>query len=177
MTTALGPTKERIAKSKASYQPPEVSQAARREYGRFKPWYETLEAKGAITAEQALAAREFDQCWHMVHDERGTVGAYGQQRWNGTPVGQLDMPQLIGPEWREHCRSKITGARNMLQDRYWDALVHCLTTNGSLKDTAILLNIGGTERSMIRSAGKLVRQALHELSIMWGFARNFHPPT
>lgn len=175
--TTIAPTKERIAKDQAGYQPPEVSQAARREYGRFRAWHETLEAKGAITAEQALAAREFDLAWHTINDEKGIVGAYGQPRWNGTPVGQIEMPSLIGPEWREHCRSKLIGARNILEDRLWDALVHCLGTNGSLKDTAILLKIGGVERSMIRSAGKLVRQALHELSILWGFSRNFHPPT
>lgn len=176
-TDTILPTSERIRKDRQSYQPPETSQSARREYGRFRQWYETLELKGSITAEQAMAAREFDTAYHTVNDPTGVVGAYGQQRWNGTPVGQLDLPALIGPEWREHCRSRLKAARNMLTDQTWDALVHCLTTNGSLRDTAILLNIGGVERTMIRNAGALVRQALHELSVLWGFSRNFHPPT
>ncbi len=175
--TTNEPTRERIRKDRSSYQPPETSQTAKREYGRFKQWWETLEAKGSITSDQAMAAREFDTAYHAVNDPTGVVGAYGQQRWNGTPVGQLDMQGLIGPEWREHCRSKILAARDMLEDRQWKALVSCIGTNGNLTDTAILLNIAGSASTMRANAGKLVRQALHELSILWGFSRPFHPPT
>lgn len=173
----ITPTPERIAKDRSSYQRPEVSQTTKREYGRFRPWYETMEAKGSITAEQAMAAREFDTSWHAVHDERGIVGGYGQSRADGTPVSQLDMRKLLGPEWREHCRSRLIAARNMLEPRTWDALAHCLATNGSLRDVAVLLNISGADSTMRAAAGKLVRQALHELSVLWGFSRPFHPPT
>ncbi len=177
MTITNEPTRERIRQGRGTYQAPETSQTARREYGRFRPWYETLEAKGSITSDQAMAAREFDMAYHTINDATGVVGSYGNQRWNGTPVGQLDMQGLIGPEWREHCRGKIKAAHNMLEDREWKALISCISTNGSLKDTAILLHIGGSASTMRANAGKLVRQALHELSILWGFSRQFHPPT
>ena len=178
MTTAtIGPTKERIRKDRASYQPPEVSQTTKREYGRFKQWWETLEAKGSITTEQALAAREFDTAWSIVTDAKGVVGSYGEQRWDGTPISQVDTSKLIGPEWREHCRSKVTAARNMLEIDQWRALLAAVKTNGNPGHVALLLNIGGSERTQVRRAGSHVRQALHELSILWGFCRNFHPPT
>lgn len=175
--TITTPTAERIRKDKASYQPPEISQTTKREYARFRHWYETMEAKGSITSDQAMAAREFDAIYHAVNDPSGVVGSYGNQRWNGTPVGQLDTPALIGPEWREHCRSRLMAARNTLEDRSWAALVHAIDTNGSLRDIALLMHIGGSESTMRASAGRLIRQGLHELSILWGFSRQFHPPT
>jgi hypothetical protein len=142
MTTAtIGPTKERIRKDRASYQPPEVSQTTKREYGRFKQWWETLEAKGSITTEQAMAAREFDTAWSIVTDAKGVVGSYGEQRWDGTPISQVDTSKLIGPEWREHCRSKVTAARNMLEIDQWRALLAAVKTNGNL-GPVVLLAIG-----------------------------------
>lgn len=174
-TPTIEPTKERI--SKGGYLPPKVDQTTKREYGRFRQWWETLEAKGAITSEQAMAAREFDTAWSVVTDPRGVVGSYGDQRWDGTPISQIDTSRLLGPEWREHCRSKVMAARNLLDLDDWRALVNCVKTNGSLSHVAVLMNIGGSNRNQIRRAGSHVRKALHELSVLWGFTRNFHPPT
>jgi hypothetical protein len=177
MTITYEPTKERIRKDKSAYQPPEVSQTARREYGRFRQWWETLEAKGAITAEQAMAAREFDTAWCIITDPKGVVGSYGERQWDGTPISQVDTSRLLGPEWREHCRSKITAARNLLEIEQWNALSNAVKTNGNLGHIALLLNIGGSASTQRARAGALIRQALHELSILWGFSRPFHPPT
>ncbi len=176
-TTTNEPTRERIRQGRGTYQSPETSQTVKREYGRFRQWWETLEAKGAITTEQAMAAREFDTAWSVISDDRGVVGSYGEQRWDGTPISQVDSSKLIGPEWREHCRSKVNAARNMLERDDWFALVSAVKTNGSLTHVALLMNIGGSERTMIRRSGDHIRKALHELSVLWGFTRNFHPPT
>lgn len=176
-TSTLEPTLERIRHQRTDYVPPAVDRKSRREYGRFRQWWETLEAKGAITPEQAMAAREFDTAWSIVTDPRGVVGSYGDQRWDGTPISQVDTSKLMGPEWREHCRGKVNAARNLLEGDAWRALVAAVKTNGSLDHVSLLMNVGGSKSGRRAKAGNLVRKALHELSILWGFSRNFHPPT
>ena len=81
------PTIERIRKDKAGYQPPETTQTTKREYARFRHWYETMEAKGSITPEQAMAAR-YDAIADLVKSADFVEGprAFAEKRkprWTG----------------------------------------------------------------------------------------------
>jgi len=155
------------------YEAPHTSQTVRREYGRIRPWYETMALKGGLRPEQAMAARELDMLWHVVHDATGIVGAYGDQRWNGTPIGQTTAFRLLGPEWKSTCRVKLADAAAGLDDTAWKCLVLCIEHNESAE--AVGRRLGYRSKAQ-EVASRVIRDALHALARQWGYFRAFGDP-
>lgn len=175
MQETIKPTPERIRHAGDTYIPPAKDQRQARDYGRVAAWHELLERKGSITSEQAMAAREIDLYWHGTNDPTGCTASYGDQRWNGTPVGQMSLPALIGPEWRETCRAKLRAASNALTAPEWQVITLAIETNGSLIDIGRRLGYR-SERTCRHRVGQDMRQGLQTLAILWRFARPYHDP-
>lgn len=172
MTEAICTTKERIRQAHGSYEPPALDQKTKREYGRIRAWYETLVLKGSLPEELALAARDVDMYWHGTNDPTGVVGSYGQQRWNGTPVCQVNMQTMLGPEWRETARRKLMEAKTAVDNtRHWDGLCHAIETNASLIEVAAFLGVGRD------TASRILKAALTSIAVQWGYAQHYHPPS
>lgn len=173
MSETISPTDEFVRRYGDRYEAPEQSQTVKREYGRLRPWYETLALKGAIRDEHAMAARDLDMYWHAVNDATGVCGAYGDQRWNGTPVGQLSSYRLLGPEWRETCRARLAEAKGYLDDRSWIFLSACIEHNESAE--AVGRRFGYRSKAQVVAA-RVIRNALHNLATRWGYFRAYGDP-
>jgi len=177
MSETMTPTAERIRHAGSAYLPPETSQREKRDYGRIRPWYETAALKNVITAEQAMAARDVDLYWHAVNDAVGVIGSYGSQRWNGTPVSQLSLPAMMGPEWRETARARLRQAQHAIDNqRAWQLLCRAIETNGSLQEIGAACGIVGSERTVRFHTSRHMREALDRLAIFWQFKTVYHDP-
>ncbi len=171
----ITPTPEFIRQHKDTYQAPETNQTTKRDYGRLRPWYETAVLKGTIRKEHAEAARDLDMYWHAVNDPRGCTGSYGDQRWNGTPMSQVNTHTLLGPEWREHCRARLKDAK-AATGRHFDVLEFCCEFQGTAYRVGQLMGYNSKSQA-IAKGGAAMRQGLHTLAIRWGYLSAFHPPT
>lgn len=170
MTDTLTATDEWIARHGDRYEPPVQSQTVKRDYGRLRPWYETMALKGGLRPEHAMAARDLDMYWHVVNDSRGVCASYGDQRWNGTPIGQTSAYKLLGPEWRETCRARLADAKSIANAREWDYLMSCIEGNDTFA------SIGRQRGCKPETVARIVRAVLHRLSIHWGYFRGFGDP-
>jgi len=169
-------TPEFVAKHKDIYEPPANDQKAKRDYGRVRRWYETMILKGTITREEhANAARDVDLYWHAVFDPVGVVGSYGDQRWNGTPMSQVQTHQLLGPEWRQHCRNRLEEATDAAGQLY-DVLTFCIEFNADAVRVGQMMGYQ-SERHARRKGAEAIIGALDALAIRWGYLRRFHPPS
>lgn len=175
MSETISPTHEFQRQYGDRYEAPEHSQTVKREYGRLRPWYETLALKKAIRDEHAMAARDLDMYWHAVNDATGVCGAYGDQRWNGTPVGQLDSYRLLGPEWRETCRQRLKDAKSIVDGKTWDILCAAIERNESLESLGRSLG-RKSKTQAIEIAGRVIRSGLHQLATHWGYFRPYKDP-
>ena len=175
MSETISPTDEFRRHYGDRYEAPERSQTAKREYGRLRPWYETLALKGAIREEHAMAARDLDMYWHAVNDATGVCASYGDQRWNGTPPSQLTSYRLLGPEWRETCRQRLKDAKATMDPVQWDILMNCIENNDGCLQAGY--RAGAVSKSnAIAKGGRVIRTALHILATHWGYFRPYKDP-
>lgn len=171
MQDTLTATPERIRHARGTYEAPETNQTTKRDYGRIRAWYETLILKGSLPDELATTARDVSMYWHATNDPTGTVCSYGDQRWNGTPVGQVNAPALLGPEWRETARRRLMMAKlSVTKPRDWDYLCTAIEHNAGLTEVA---TICAAHRETV-SAG--LKRALTEIAREWGYLQQYRPP-
>jgi hypothetical protein len=170
----VDPTAERIARAGTRFEAREISQAKHQRANRIIAWWDAMSrSKGGqppiLDAEQAMAARMLDMYWHVVHDDRGITSSYGDQRWNGTPVGQYDAMKLNGPEWKETCRSRLAKAQADINDsRIWHAVLWVIEVDGIAEDVGNKL--GYTAPNSARAAGAIVLQStMTRLAKLWGY--------
>jgi hypothetical protein len=175
--TVVDPTAERIVKAGTRFEPREISQAKAQRANRISSWHDEMaRTKGGkapiLTPEQAMAARDVDMLWHVMHDERGITPSYGSSRFNGTPAAQMSQERLLGPEWRETCRSRLAKAKAAVNDpALWAALCSVIERDGTATDAGHAL--GYRARVMAQAAGVVaLRAVLHRLAVHFGYLQN-----
>lgn len=168
MTDTMQPTLERIARSRSSYQAPEKGQKVAREYGRFRPWFETMASKADIDGPLILAASDLDCYWRIANDTRGITCSYGDQRWS-TPIAHMSMADLLKPERREQCHQRVIAAQAAVEDPIeWDALICMIKRDdGDMSEAGRYV---GHSASYAKKAGpRLVKRGLTKLAVHWGY--------
>lgn len=169
MSETFEPTDER--KRRGHYIPPEIGRDVNRPYGRFADTWEMMANKGLISEEEERAGKEFTLYWHGALRVPAGISSYGEQRWNGTPVGQLSASGMLGPEWRETCRRRLDECRDWINhDLQWDTLVYIAQTNGTAEQAGYML--GKQSKSRATEEGrKQLLAALDKLVRLWYKAR------
>ncbi len=156
-------TPERRRQAKDAYEAPERSQTANRPYGRILSAWERLEAKGSLNDRHARAGNDLSMYWVAANTAPSTVGSYGDQRWNGTPVSQVDSSRLLGAEWRETCRRYLKQAEAVVDDdKTWKLLTHLAEHDSTMEQAGHSVCL--KDKKSIRNR---IRRGLDKLADYW----------
>lgn len=175
MTDTLTPTQERIRHSGDRYLAPAKDQSTDRKASVIRScWCMLGIGRGGLepTLEphQILAGRKVDALYKIVYDLKGVTGAYGQPRWNGTPVGQLSAENL-GPERRETARNELIRAELAVElEPDWLALIAMISRDGTAQDVGRALGYRSA-RWQKKMGVESLRRSLDQLARHFGYTR------
>jgi hypothetical protein len=170
------PTDEFVRQAGDRYVPPRVDQNVKRPYARIEQWWERMArprggGKPTLSEAEAKAARDFDLIYWTLMSPSKVIGAYGDQKWNGTPVSQLDIAALNSAEHRCLARSRYAECHRVIADEdEWHAINLAAEFNGTAKDVGRLLG-ARSERSCEMKGVRVLRSAFGKLAIHWGYIR------
>jgi hypothetical protein len=176
MSETITPSAEFVRHHSDRYEPPEYSQTVSRPYARLKSWWEMLaEGRGGrppvLNADEAKAARDFDMTYWALMSPVKIIGAYGDQRWNGTPISQLDMTALNSAEFREVARSRLRKAQQVIDDPdVWHAISLLAELGGTTRHVGEWMG-ARSERTAERLGARTLRKAFTALAIHWGYIK------
>ena len=178
VTETVGLTAEQARHYGTRVEKRKTDQKTAQPADRIMSWFEMMSrARGGqspiLTGEQAMAGRDLSLYWWTVYGSSGVTASYGDQRWNGTPVSQIDHTRLLGPEWRETCRQRLEAARKAVGDpRLWDAVLAVVETDGRATDAGYA--IGYKNELTASAAGVMaIKGALQLLAVHWGYTHRF----
>jgi hypothetical protein len=176
MSETIAPTDEFVRQYGDRFIPPRVDQDVKRPYARVEQWYERMaRARGGgkpiLSDAEYKAARDFDMIYWSLMKPSKIIGSYGDQRWNGTPVSQLNMESLNSAEFRCLSRSRYFECQRVIDNAdEWHVINLIAELNGTARDAGKFLG-ARSERSCEMKGIRALRSAFGKLAIHWGYIR------
>lgn len=163
----IQPTAERKRQAGERYVAPAKTQTEDRPASRVLSRWDTLLKKGKIDVDMAKAGNDLSLYYWGTMRAPSVVSSYGEQRWNGTPVSQASQMKLLGPEWRETCRTKLMKAKAAVDDpEAWRALMIIVEQDGTAEDAGNAM--GYTQPNSAAASGiTAIRIGLRRLHKHW----------
>lgn len=157
-------TAERRRHVAMQFEAPEIDRGGNHKPQRVCSTFDLLHRRGKLDADQFAAGEQLTIYWRTVHDVGGVVGAYGDQRWNGTPAAQVSAHLLSSQERKTHALGMLRRSEEAIDDTMlWTAVITVIINDGSVIEAGKAIGYLGRDRS--QAAGMVaIRAGLQRLA-------------